>query len=90
MVWTLVTASEKAKAINKKGAHAPGYFSSEMTGQYVRGEKKQSIIDQIPLNRFGHPKELDKLIVMLASRSVGFMTGSVLVVDGGQSIFLPG
>jgi len=71
-------------------AIAPGYFSSEMTDQYVRGEKRQSIIDQIPLNRFGHPKELDKLIVMLASRSVGFMTGSVLVVDGGQSIFLPG
>ncbi len=71
-------------------AVAPGYFSSEMTDEYVRGEKRRKIIDQIPLHRFGRPEELDNLIVMLASRSVGFMTGSVLVVDGGQSIFLPG
>ncbi len=71
-------------------AIAPGYFSSEMTDEYVQGEKRKKIIDHIPLHRFGRPEELDDLVVLLASRSVGFMTGSVLVVDGGQSIYLPG
>ena len=48
---------------------------------HVQGER---IIEAIPMRRLGEPKELDGLLLMLASNSASsYITGSVLVVDGG-------
>ena len=38
----------------------------------------------IPLRRVGQPEELGPLVVYLASDAAAFMTGSVVVLDGGQ------
>ena len=43
------------------------------------------IENHIPLNRIGIDNELSGAIVFLASEASSFMTGSTLVIDGGQS-----
>jgi 3-oxoacyl-[acyl-carrier protein] reductase len=40
----------------------------------------------VPMNRFGSPEELVDAAVFLCSERASFITGSVLVVDGGQTV----
>jgi gluconate 5-dehydrogenase len=42
-------------------------------------------LEHIPLHRFGGPDDLKGAVVYLASRASDFVTGQVVVVDGGQS-----
>ena len=44
------------------------------------------IKDSIPMKRFGTPKEIADAVVFLCSNRASFITGSVLVVDGGQTV----
>lgn len=45
------------------------------------------MIKAIPMRRLGDPKELDGLLLMLASDTASsFMTGSVMVIDGGITL----
>ena len=69
---------------------APGFFISEMTDTYIEGDFRQKLIKQIPLRRFGRPEELDGLILLLASDASSFMTGSCIVIDGGQTCQVAG
>lgn len=69
---------------------APGLFVSEMTDSTIQGEFREQLTAQIPLGRFGEARELDGLVVLLASDASSFMTGSVIVADGGHSAQLPG
>jgi NAD(P)-dependent dehydrogenase (short-subunit alcohol dehydrogenase family) len=43
-------------------------------------------VAQTPLRRVGEPHEIAGVVVMLASRAGGFITGQTLVVDGGTLI----
>jgi 3-oxoacyl-[acyl-carrier protein] reductase len=49
-------------------------------------EKRQSLINQIPMERFGKPEEMASAVLFLASSEAGYMTGIVLPVDGGMSM----
>ena len=68
-------------------AIAPGYFETEMP-RNVLGDPdlRQRVIGRIPLRRVGQPSEIGPLVHYLASDASGFMTGSVLRIDGGQSL----
>ncbi len=46
---------------------------------------KQSVADRIPLQRYGSPEEVARLMLFLASDDSGFCTGGVYMVDGGRS-----
>ena len=48
-------------------------------------QAKQSFAARIPLQRYGNPEEVAKLMLFLASDESSFCTGGVYMVDGGRS-----
>lgn len=67
-------------------AVAPGYIYTERTSRvFDNPDLAKAFISRVPLGRIGQPEELGPLIVYLASDASDFMTGSVVVIDGGQT-----
>lgn len=68
-------------------AIAPGYFVTPMTDRLKKRDAGfyQELIDRVPLGRFGEPPDLAGAVVYLASPASSFITGNVLVVDGGYT-----
>jgi len=62
---------------------SPGYIETEMV-MAVPEPIREKIIAQIPVGRLGHPTEIARVVVFLASENSGFITGSNLTVNGGQ------
>lgn len=65
-------------------AIAPGWFPTNMS-QVVIERNKENLLKRIPLGRFGNDHDLKGAAVFLASDASDFITGHVLVVDGGQT-----
>jgi NAD(P)-dependent dehydrogenase (short-subunit alcohol dehydrogenase family) len=65
-------------------AIAPGWFPTHMS-QWVIDNRKDSLLRAIPQARFGGDDDLKGAVVFLASDASAYVTGHVLVVDGGQS-----
>lgn len=65
-------------------AIAPGWFPTHMS-DWVIEHKKDYLLQHIPLHRFGTDHDLKGAAVFLASDASNYVTGHVLVVDGGQS-----
>src|SRR5262249_452453 len=71
-------------------AIAPGWFVTELNREYLASERGAAIRGDIPLGRFGERRDLDGALLLLASDAGRFMTGTTVVVDGGQTIALRG
>jgi NAD(P)-dependent dehydrogenase (short-subunit alcohol dehydrogenase family) len=65
-------------------AIAPGWFPTHMS-EVVMERNREAFLKKIPLRRFGGEDDLKGAAVYLASEASDFVTGHVLVVDGGQS-----
>jgi NAD(P)-dependent dehydrogenase (short-subunit alcohol dehydrogenase family) len=65
-------------------AIAPGWFPTHMSNRVLE-HHKDLFLSHIPLRRFGNEHDLKGAAVFLASDASSFVTGHVLVVDGGQS-----
>jgi len=65
-------------------AIAPGWFPTHMSG-WVIEHKTETLLKTIPQRRFGSDHDLKGAAVFLASNASNYVTGHVLVVDGGQS-----
>ncbi len=65
-------------------AIAPGWFPTHMS-HWVLENRKDSILEKIPLHRFGGEDDLKGAAIFLASDASAYVTGHVLVVDGGQT-----
>jgi NAD(P)-dependent dehydrogenase (short-subunit alcohol dehydrogenase family) len=65
-------------------AIAPGVFRTELNAALLDGTPRgQEFLGRTPMKRFGRVEELQGAAVFLASEAAGFVTGTVLVVDGG-------
>jgi 3-oxoacyl-[acyl-carrier protein] reductase len=67
-------------------AVAPGFVMTEMTTRNNTAEQLQVIAEEVPLRRLAEPNEIAELVAFLASSRNSFMTGQVLVCDGGYSV----
>jgi 3-oxoacyl-[acyl-carrier protein] reductase len=76
-------AKEVASRNITVNAVAPGFISSDMTAD-LSEEIKATALSHIPLGRMGNPEEVAKAVRFLASDDAAYMTGQVLVVDGGM------
>jgi len=65
-------------------AIAPGYFRTPLTEKLIVGTPRgEEILLRTPVHRFGELEELIGAAIFLASDASAFVTGTVLVVDGG-------
>ncbi|PVU96415.1 hypothetical protein BB561_001192 [Smittium simulii] len=65
---------------------APGPFPSKMMAETLR-KNHDAIVSKIPLKRIGHPNDIVSASIYLSSTAGSYITGTVLVVDGGNHIF---
>jgi NAD(P)-dependent dehydrogenase (short-subunit alcohol dehydrogenase family) len=79
-------AAEWAPLGIRVNAVAPGYVATDMA-PVDRPEFHQRWIADVPQQRAATPAEIAPSVVFLASEASSFMTGSVLVIDGGYTIF---
>jgi 3-oxoacyl-[acyl-carrier protein] reductase len=80
---TKTTAKELASRGITVNAIAPGFITTDMTDK-LSEEIKGEMLKQIPLARFGEPKDIANVVVFLASEDSRYMTGQTLHVDGGM------
>ncbi|OGL39689.1 MAG: hypothetical protein A3C43_05375 [Candidatus Schekmanbacteria bacterium RIFCSPHIGHO2_02_FULL_38_11] len=83
--FTKALALEWARYNIQVNAICPGYFRTPMNEKFFSTDAGKKIIEQtLPFKRLGEPEELVGSVVFLASDASNFITGAVLVVDGGQ------
>jgi NAD(P)-dependent dehydrogenase (short-subunit alcohol dehydrogenase family) len=82
---TRALAVELARHDIRVNALAPGYIETEMNRDLLDSDSGRTLVKRVPQRRFGVPADLDGALLLLASKAGRFMTGEVLVVDGGQS-----
>lgn len=82
---TRILASELADSHIRVNAIAPGRFHSKMT-DYVDPTTYEREIQAIPLHRWGKAPDIAGVALMLAGQAGAFITGQILVVDGGTSL----
>ena len=64
-------------------AVAPGFIETDMTAA-MTPEARAGLAGQIPLERLGTPQDIAGVVTFLASEQAAYITGQVLVVDGGM------
>ena len=65
-------------------AIAPGYIATEMNTALMQDEARaKSIMERIPAGRWGNPDDFKGVVVFLAGRASGYVSGEIVTVDGG-------
>jgi NAD(P)-dependent dehydrogenase (short-subunit alcohol dehydrogenase family) len=92
-MWMSATLARDHGPGLRVNAIAPGFFLAEQNRALLMNEdgslttRGQAIIDQTPMARFGDPEDLLGALLWLCSDASRFVTGAVVPVDGGFSVF---
>lgn len=92
--WLAVHMAQEYEPRIRVNAIAPGFFHTQQNHFLLYDEKTgdltprgRAIIDHTPMRRFGNPEDLIGALFWLLSPGAEFITGTVVVVDGGFSAF---
>lgn len=91
--WLAVTMARQHGPSLRVNAIAPGFFVAEQNRALLLDdggnltERGEAIVRATPMGRFGEPEELLGALLWLLSDASRFVTGTVVVVDGGFSAF---
>jgi 3-oxoacyl-[acyl-carrier protein] reductase len=89
IAFTRTVAAEVARRGVTVNAVAPGLIETELTRDFTGNGAEQNgssaLLDAIPARRTGTPEEVAACIRFLASEEAGYVTGTVLPIDGGMS-----
>jgi NAD(P)-dependent dehydrogenase (short-subunit alcohol dehydrogenase family) len=70
-------------------AVAPGWVHTSMVGEFVQNASAEALARINPLGRVGKPDEIANLIEYLILDAPGYLTGSTIFIDGGQTAMAP-
>ncbi|WP_066834852.1 SDR family NAD(P)-dependent oxidoreductase [Rufibacter ruber] len=67
---------------------APGFIATDMSAKALNGdqERKNRVLSRTPMGKMGIPADIAEAVYFLASDAASYITGTVLPVDGGNSI----
>jgi len=92
--WLAVHMAKNYSPRIRVNAIAPGFILTEQNRFLLEDEKKggltergKTIIKYVPMARLGEPKEIAGTALWLVSDSASFVTGAVIIVDGGFTAF---
>lgn len=85
--FTATLALEVAHRGITVNAIAPGLVRSSIGNMII--EVVPNFCDEIPVHRYGEPEDIAELVAFLASPKTGYITGQVIVADGGSSLADP-
>lgn len=82
---TKATARELGPRGINVNAVAPGFIQTEMTKELPE-KVAENMLSQIPLRKFGEAADVTNVVLFLASDAARYITGEVIVVDGGMAM----
>jgi NAD(P)-dependent dehydrogenase (short-subunit alcohol dehydrogenase family) len=92
-VWTFIRSAAidlGRYGIRVNGA-APGVVDTPLAAVVVHNvELAPQYLETMPLGRFGEPADIAKCVLFLASDGASYITGQTIVLDGGQTLGIPG
>ena len=81
--WALQYAKDKIRV----NAVCPGVVDTDMTAPFLKTESDREFMNNDhPIGRMGQPEEIAKTVLFLASDDSAWTTGTVMTVDGGESL----
>jgi NAD(P)-dependent dehydrogenase (short-subunit alcohol dehydrogenase family) len=83
---TQTMALELARHRIRVNALAPGYVETDLNRDFLNSPAGEAMLKRVPLRRFGEPEDLDGALLLLASGAGRYMTGSIIVADGGHAL----
>lgn len=87
IAFTRSMAIEWSRHNIQVNALAPGYFATPLNAEMrADADTLAKVVRAIPARRMGEPDELTSWLLLLAGSASDFMTGEVIVIDGGQSV----
>lgn len=67
---------------------APGFIATDMSAKALNSdpERKNKVMSRTPMGKLGEPADIAEAVYYLASDAAKYVTGTILVVDGGNSV----